>query len=102
MDFEQIVLKKLDTLDKKLDKVQDDVTVLKVENVKQTACININTTDLALHKEGVIQNRARIKLLEDKAKPLTVKQLFTRTVWFVGGVGTIAGAIFTVLTLLKI
>lgn len=87
MDFENIVLKKL-------DKIQDDVNVLSIENVKQTACIEQNTRDLADHKEGVIQNRRRIEIVEEKLKPLTVKQLAKRVAAIVGGLGVVVSTIY--------
>lgn len=100
MDFESLVINKLDKLDEKLNKVQEDVTDLKIENIKQTINIETNTKDLTLHKEGVIQNRARIKWLEDRAKPPTVKQFMKKAILYIGGIGTVGGAIITILKLI--
>jgi len=93
MDFEVIVIKKLDEL-------KDDVGELKVQNAIQTACIEQNTKDLADHKEGVIQNRKRIIFLEEQHKPMTVKQFCKRALYVIGGIGTIATAIYGVMKLL--
>ena len=88
----------------KLDKIQDDVSDLKVENAKQTANIERNTKDLAEHIEGVKQVR---KMLSDHEaddirhkKPLTVKDLFIKLTFWFGGIGTIAGATYGFLRLL--
>lgn len=97
LDFQERVLKKL-------DKIQDDVSELKIENTKQTANIERNTKDLAEHIEGVKQTRALIKQHENDKQihkePLTVKTLFMNLVFVFGGVGTIAGATYGVLRLL--
>ena len=89
----------------KLDKIQDDVSDLKVVNAKQTANIERNTRDLTEHIEGVRQTRELIKSHQEDDKvhtlPLTVKQLFTKLVLIFGGVGTIVGATYGILRLLE-
>jgi len=54
--------------------------------------------DLKEHKEGVIQNRSRIKICETDInkinQPLSAKQFFTKLVLIFGGIGTIASATY--------
>ena len=93
MSFEDRVLNKLDG-------IQKDISDIKVEQAMQGKDIKQNTEDLTDHKEGVIQNRKRIVLLEEKAKPITVKQLMTRIVLVTGGIGTIVGCVLGLMKLL--
>ena len=99
MDFENLVINKLDKIeakqnkhDEKQDTIQSDVHVVKLEQAKQSAYIAQNTIDLTEHKEGVIQNRGRIEFLEKKTAPITVQHLAKRIVLWAGGIATIAGA----------
>ena len=56
--------------------------------------VSINTIDLTEHKEGVIQNRARIVKLEEPAKAFNLLKKY------ILGVGAIAGSILAVLKFL--
>ena len=97
MDFQDRVLEKL-------DKIQDDVSDIKVENAKQTADINRNTDDLKKH----IRRSDLLEVLVEKHKedtvvhkvPLTVKNLFMKIVYLSTGIGAIAGATYGILRLL--
>lgn len=107
MDFENLVIKKLEKIeekqskhDEKQDSIQSDVHDVKVEQAKQSTYIEQNTRDLTEHKEGVIQNRGRIEHLEKESAPLTVKQLMQRVVIVCGGIGAIAGAAVAVAKLM--
>ncbi len=80
----------------KLDKIQDDVTDLKVTNAKQSKDISQNTKDLSEHIEGVKQTRTliasqdkRIAKLEEPRK--VINYITKGLLWF----GGIAGAIVT-------
>ena len=95
MDFEDVVLKKL-------DKIQEDVTDVKVTQAEHGKDIARNTDDLEKHIEGVVQNRTRIVALEDKTGPITVKQLLKRIVIVAGGIGTIVGTIYGIVKLLDL
>jgi len=61
---ELLLEKYLERIESKLDKIDEDLERLTVENVRQTANIEINTKDLAEHIEGVKQNRKRIEHIE--------------------------------------
>ena len=56
--------------------------------------VAINTKDLTDHKEGVIQNRARIEKLEEPTLAFGIIKKY------VIGLGTIAGAVYGILKLL--
>ena len=96
-----MIIEGLRNLDRKIDKVQDDITQLKVENAKQTACIKQNTIDLTEHKEGVIQNRGRIRQCEKCIsvinQPISAKKLFIRVVAVFSGINVMLGASYTVI-----
>ena len=107
MDFESLVIKKLDQIegrqtkhDEKQDAIQADVHAVKIEQAKQMVYIEQNTRDLTEHKEGVVGNRKRIQFLEQANAPLTVKQLLQRIALIAGGIGTVAGAAIAVIKLL--
>jgi hypothetical protein len=82
MKFEERILDKLDI-------IQDDINKIKIENVKQSLNIEINTKDLTEHKEGVIQNRERICKLEE---PYLTKSNIS---WFIGVLSTISAITYT-------
>lgn len=90
---------KLDRILDKIDKVQEDVSEIKVEQATQGKDIAKNTVDLTDHKEGVRQNRARVRALEKNAAPMTVAQLLKRVVLIAGGVATVAGSVYTLIKL---
>ena len=62
---------KIDKVLSKLDKIQEDVTSLKIVQALQGKDIDRNTKDLSDHIEGVQQNRKRIEILE---QPLSFKK----------------------------
>jgi len=99
MDFQERVLAKL-------DKIQDDVTEIKVENAKQTAKINKNTDDLAHHikRSDLIEESLELHKQDDMRhkNQMTVKDLFVKVTFVCGGIGTIAGATYGLLRLLDI
>jgi hypothetical protein len=81
----------------KLDKIQDDVSDLKVEQAKQGKDIGQNTKDLSEHIEGVKQNRARLELhgaqlTNLQAPAIAAGQIKKWALWF----GGIAGAVLAV------
>ena len=88
----------------KLDKIQDDVSDLKVENAKQTASIERNTKDLEEHmkRSDLLEKKMEQHEADDvrHKKQLTVKDLFVKLTFIFGGVGTIAGATYGILRLL--
>jgi hypothetical protein len=87
----------------KLDKIQEDVGDLKVENVKQTVGIERNAEDLKKHMKRSDELEEIVNLHKGNEKvhkaPLTVKNLFIKIVFVFGGVGTIAAATYGVLRL---
>ena len=86
---------KIDKVLSKLDKIQEDVTSLKIVQALQGKDIDRNTKDLSDHIEGVQQNRKRIEILE---QPLSFKKAFTYTTAAFALILTAAKAI----TLLKL
>ena len=80
----------LERIDSKLDKIQEDITSIKLDNAKQSKDIERNTKDLSDHIEGVKQNRARIREIE-KTKS-NVAFVFKVLI----GITTIVGAILGV------
>lgn len=93
---------KLDRILNKLDKVQEDVTDIKIAQATQSKDIAQNTVDLTEHKEGVMGNRTRIEYLEKVNAPLTVAQLGKRVVLWAGGLGTILGVIWLISKIYKL
>ncbi len=97
MDFQERVLDKL-------DKIQEDVSEIKVENAKQTANIEKNTKDLEHHikRSDLIEESLNTHKIDDirHKKQMTVKDLFIKITFVFGGVGTIAGATYGILRLL--
>jgi hypothetical protein len=99
MDFENLVINKLDKIEEKQDKLQTDVNDLKIQRAKDSINIDQNTKDLTEHirRTNILEDthRASIKRfdsLEKSLAPLTVRQLLKRVVVIAGGLATVAGA----------
>jgi len=71
MENEEIITAVLTRLADKLDKVDEKVTSIAIEQAKASVVLESDIPeikeDLRQHKEGVIQNRARVQILEDLA-----------------------------------
>lgn len=75
----------LERIDRKLDKVQEDLNEIKLDHVIQNNNIERNTKDLADHIEGVKQNRGRVECLEKD-------NVRIKMIWkVILGIGTLVG-----------
>ena len=89
MDFEGFVVKMLNDL-------KEDMDTVKTQIIMQGVDIKQNTHDLTEHKQGVMQNRARLEVLEKIHQPLTVMQLIRRVLLISTAISTLCGAIYAI------
>ena len=69
-----------ESVDHKTDDLKDRLSKIAVDNAVQTKDIETIKIDLREHKEGVIQNRARIEILEksENSRSEQIEQSFTQ------------------------
>ena len=89
-----MVTKKDDLIVELLHEVREEQKTHSTILIELQHDVSINTTDLTEHKEGVIQNRARITKLEEPAKAFAVFKKY------IIGLGAIAGSVYGILKLL--
>ena len=96
MDFQERVLEKL-------DKIQEDVSEIKIESALQSVQIDKNTKDLEHHikRSDLLEDSLNIHKADDirHKSSMTVKELFIKLTFIFGTIGTIAGATYGVLRL---
>ena len=83
---------------------QEKLEKIHEEQIRQGIHIAQNTKDLEYHikRSDLIEEDLKTHKENETLhkKPLTVKGLFVKAIWFFGGVGTIAGAMYAVLRFL--
>jgi hypothetical protein len=105
----------LKTIINKLDKLQDDITDIKVEQAKQGCNIAQNTEDLSEHimrtnlledklDDHVEEDEKTISAIRDRVSavesPLTVRQLVKNIMAVIGALALITGFVFELLRIL--
>lgn len=113
MDFEKIVIDKLDQLQERADKRELQASKRHLESQlwqkDSDNRMDRMEEDLNLHIEGVKQtrelikhNKSEIDELKEKQKPITVKVAIHKGLIVLGGVSAISGAIWGVYRLFEL
>lgn len=101
MDKFDLIVDKIATLDKnvdkKLDQIQLDIDDVRSNQIEMSHDVRRNADDLELHMKRTELNEKRITAMEER---LTIEHLLKLIVVVAGGIGSIVGAVYGVIKLI--
>lgn len=101
MDKFDLIVDKIATLDKnvdkKLDQIQLDIDDVRSNQIEMSHDVRRNADDLELHMKRTELNEKRITAMEER---LTIEHLLKLIVVVAGGIGSIVGSVYGVIKLI--
>ena len=101
MDKFDLIVDKIATLDKnvdkKLDQIQLDIDDVRSNQIEMSHDVRRNADDLEMHMKRTELNEKRITAMEER---LTIEHLLKLIVVVAGGIGSIVGSVYGVIKLI--